>query len=129
MIICGTNCCIWWWSIYIFEIQADLFASLERIQRAFGQVKYKKTNKNVSRYFKEAPNNIFIVKFRNFTTRIKVLEFKEKLRFLKKIYTNHSSYGTFWRGVIFSWGGEIFQPVKMLVFAMIIMFLTFLGLG
>ena len=108
MIICGTNCCILWWSIYIFEIQADIFASLERIQLAFGQVKYKKTNKNVSRYFKEAPNNIFIVKFRNFTARIKVLEFKEKLRILKKIYTNHSSYGTFWRGVIFSWRGVKF---------------------
>ena len=39
----------------------------------------------------------------------------------------------FWRGVIFGGykfgGGKIFRPTKMLVFAIVIVFLTFLGLG
>ena len=52
-----------------------------------------------------------------------------------KIYTNHSitRTRTFLKGVIFLGGtiqgGEIFRPMKMLVFAMIIMFLIILGLG
>ena len=34
------------------EIQADTFMSLECIRRVFRQVKYRKTSKNISQYFK-----------------------------------------------------------------------------
>ena len=53
-----------------------------------------------------------------------------------KIYTNHSNQNIFggykfgnFLGVQIRRGGKIFRPTKMLVFAMVIVFLTFLGLG
>ena len=45
---------------------------------------------------------------------------------------NHSNQNIFGGGNFLGvqiWGGKIFRPTKMLVFAMVIMFLTFLGLG
>ena len=47
---------------------------------------------------------------------------------------NHSNQnifggGEFFGGYKFGGGGKIFWPMKMLVFAMVIVFLTFLGLG
>ena len=50
-----------------------------------------------------------------------------------KIYTNHSNQNIFGGGNFLggtnSEGGIIFRPTKMLVFAMVIVFLTFLELG
>ena len=75
---------------------------------------------------------------KNFTPRVKIFEFKSNRRhqdFAKsKIYTNHSNQnilegGNFWGVQIRGGGGKIFRPTKMLVFAMVIVFLTFLGLG
>ena len=66
------------------------------------------------------------------------MEFKSNRRhqnFAKsKIYTNHSNQnifgvGNFFGGYKFGGGVKIFRPKKMLVFAMVIVFLTFLGLG
>ena len=78
---------------------------------------------------------------KHFTPGVKVLEFKSNRRhqdFPKnKIYTNHSNQNIF-GGVIFFLGGvqirrgggdKNFWPTKMLVFAMVILFLIFLGLG
>ena len=47
------------------------------------------------------------------------------------MYTNHLNYDIYGRGIFFLGGGGFknFLPVKMPVFAMIIVFLTFLGLG
>ena len=75
-------------------------------------------------------------KSKNFTPGVKILEFKSNRRhedFPKsKISTNHSNQnilggGNFLGGTN-SGGGNVFRPTKMLVFAMVIMFLTFLGL-
>ena len=66
------------------------------------------------------------------------MEFKSNRRhqdFAKsKIYTNHSNQnifggGNFLGGTNSGRGGKIFRPTKMLVFAMVIVFLTFLRLG
>ena len=65
------------------------------------------------------------------------MEFKSNRRhqdFPKsEIYTNHSNQNISGGGKFFggtnSEGGEIFRPTKILVFAMVIVFLTFLGLG
>ena len=66
------------------------------------------------------------------------MEFKSNRRhqdFAKsKIYMNHSNQNIFGGGNFFlggtnSEGSKIFRPTKMLVFAMVIVFLTFLGLG
>ena len=71
------------------------------------------------------------------TPGVKILEFKSNRRhqdFAKsKIYANHSNQnifegGNFLGGTNSGGGGKTFQPTKMLVFAMVIMFLTFLGL-
>ena len=54
--------------------------------------------------------------------------------FQKVKFAQNIRIKTFLEGVIF-WGdkfggaGKIFRPTKMLVFAMVIVFLTFLGLG
>ena len=55
---------------YIYESWKYL-SSLRR-------VKYKKTSKNICRYFKrrDRSNNTFIVKLKNFTPGVKILEFK-----------------------------------------------------
>ena len=70
---------------------------------------------------------------KNFTPGVKILEFKSNRRhqdFPKsKIYTNHSNQNIFGGGRGNFFGGTIFRPTKMLVFVMVIMFLTFLGLG
>ena len=64
---------------------------------------------------KKAPNNIFIVKFKNFTPGVKILEFKSNRKsqdFLKrKNYMNHSNWnifggGIFLRGVNFRGGSN-----------------------
>ena len=51
---------------------------------------------------KKAPNNIFIVKFKNFTPGVKILEFKSNRRHQdvskSKIYTNHSNQNIFGGG-------------------------------
>ena len=69
---------------------------------------------------------------KHFTPGVKILEFKSNRRhqdFPKsKIYTNHSNQNIFGGGYKFG-GGKIFRATKMLVFAMVIVFLTFLGLG
>ena len=70
---------------------------------------------------------------KNFTPGVKILEFKSNRRhqdFAKsKIYTNHSNQNIFRGGYKFGGGGKSFRPTKMLVFGMVIVFLTFLGLG
>ena len=79
---------------------------------------------------------MFIVKLKSFTHGAKILEFKSNWRhydFLKsKIYTNYSNQnileGSNFLGVKVQ-GSKIFRPKKMSVFALIIVFLTFLGLG
>ena len=68
---------------------------------------------------------------------VKILEFKSNRRhqdFPKsEIYTNYSNQNISGGGKFFggtnSEGGKIFRPTKILVFAMVIVFLTFLGLG
>ena len=68
------------------------------------------------------------------------MEFKFNRRhqdFVKsKIEKNHSNQNIFGGGKFFfgggiqiRLGGKIFRPTEMLVFAMVIVFLTFLGLG
>ena len=53
-----------------FEMQADVFMSLENIWRAFGWVKYKKTSLKYQPVFqKKAPNSIFIIKSQNLKMR------------------------------------------------------------
>ena len=67
----------------------------------------------------------------------KILEFRSSRRhqdFPKiKIYTNHLNQNIFGGGNFLggtnSGGGKLFPPTKMFVFAMVIVFLTFLGLG
>ena len=65
------------------------------------------------------------------------MEFKSNRRHQdvpkSKIYTKHSNQNIFGGGNFLggtnSGGGKIFRPTKMLVFAMVIVFQTFLGLG
>ena len=64
-----------------FEIQADIFTSLRSIWRAFRRVKYRKMPKISASISEDVPNNIFVVKLKNFTPGVKILEF----RFNKKI--------------------------------------------
>ena len=64
-----------------FEIHADIFASLESIRRAFRRVKYRKTSKNISRYFKRRHLIIYLLSnSKNFTPGVKILEFKSNRR-------------------------------------------------
>ena len=114
------------------------FTSLDSICRAFRRVKYRKTSKNISQYFKRRHLIIHLLSnSKNFTPGVKILEFRSNRRhqdFAKsKIYTNHSNQNIFgggnFLGVQIRGGGKIFWPTKMLVFAMVIVFLTFLGLG
>ena len=78
---------------------------------------------------KKAPNNIF-VKFKKFYPWGKNFGVQGHQDYPKsKIYTNHSNQNIFGGGNFFggtnSEGGEIFRPAKMLVFAIVIVFLTF----
>ena len=72
---------------------------------------------------------------KNFTPGVKILEFKDIKIFQKVKFTRITQIKTFLEGGNFFWGGvqirggKIFRPTKMLVFAMVIVFLTFLGLG
>ena len=94
-------------------------------------------SKNISRYFKRRHLIIYLLSnSKNFTPGVKILEFKSNRRhqnFPKsKIYTNHSNQNIFGGGNFWGYkfgGGKIFWPTKMLAFAMVIVFLTFLGLG
>ena len=74
---------------------------------------------------------------KKFTPGVKILEFKSNRRhqdFAKnKIFTNHLNQNIFGGGNFLggtNWGGgKIFRSTKMLVFEMVIVFLTFLALG
>ena len=44
-----------------FEMQADIFTSLQSISRAFRRVKYGKTSKYISQYFKERHLIIYLL--------------------------------------------------------------------
>ena len=47
--------------------------SLGSVSWAFEQVRYRKINKCISRYFKKKlPNNVFIVKFEKFTEGLQI---------------------------------------------------------
>ena len=103
-----------------------------------GESNTERQVKNISRYFKRRHLIIYLLSnSKNFTPGVKILEFKSNRRhqdFPKsKIYTNHSNKNIFGGGNFLggtnSEGGKIFRATKMLVFAMVIAFLTFLGLG
>ena len=112
--------------------------SLGSIWRAFRRVKYRKTSKNISQYSKRRHLIIYLLSnSKKFSPGVKILGFKSNRRhqdFAKsKIYTNHSNQNIL-EGVIFWWvqilgAVKSFRATKTLAFAMVIMFLTFLGLG
>ena len=95
----------------LLKYRLIFFMSLESIWRAFRRVKYRKTSKNISRYFKRRHLIIYLLSnSKNFTPGVKILEFKFNRRhqdFPKsKIYTNHSNQN------IFGGGGGNFLGVQ-----------------
>ena len=110
---------------------------LKVFDEPLGESNTERQVKNISRYFKRRHIIYLLSNSKKFTPGVKLLEFKSNRRhqdFPKsKIYTNHSNQNIFGGGNFLgdtnSEGGKIFRPTKMLVFAMVIVFLTFLGLG
>ena len=93
----GQNKLFIYYQVPSFEIQADIFMSLEGIRRAFRRVKYRKTSKNISLYFKRRHLIIYLLSnSKNFTPGVKILEFRSNRGhqdFPKsKIYTNHDIF-------------------------------------
>ena len=96
---------------FLLKYRLIFFTSLESIWRAFRLVKYRKTSKNISRYFKRRHLIIYLLSnSKNFTLGVKILEFKSDRRhqdFPKsKICTNHLNQNILGGGVIF-WGVQI----------------------
>ena len=103
-----------------------------------GESNTERRAENINQYFKRRHLIIYLLSnSKTFTPGVKILEFKTNRRhqdFPKsKIYTNHSNQnisvgGKFFGGTNSEGVGKIFRPTKMLVFAVVIMFLTFLRL-
>ena len=104
---------------------ADIFTSLEGIWRAFKQVKCRKANKNISRYFKKRHFIIHLLtKVENFYPLSPSLmghnkDFPKSKNLHESLQTEH------FREYFFFWGGggvkiqrdKLFRPMRIFAFA------------